>query len=49
MGYCFMGYMRGVWTGMGHDVSDIEQVWAPELFYAYFYNYAHRLRLGKLL
>jgi hypothetical protein len=30
-------------------ISDIEQVWAPQLFYTYFYNHAHRLRLEKLL
>jgi hypothetical protein len=30
-------------------ISDIEQVWAPQLFYTYFYNHAYRLRLEKLL
>ena len=30
-------------------VSDLEQVWAPHLFYTYFYNHAHRLRLEKIL
>jgi hypothetical protein len=24
------------------------QVWIPQLFYTYFYNHAHRLRLEKL-
>jgi hypothetical protein len=27
----------------------IDQVWASQLFYTYFYNHAHRLRLEKLL
>ena len=30
-------------------VSDIEQVWTPQLFYTHLYNHAHRLRLEKLL
>ena len=30
-------------------VSDLEQAWAPQLFYTYFYNHAPRLRLEKLL
>jgi hypothetical protein len=32
-------------------IIDIGQVWAPQLFYtyAYQYNHAHRLRLVKLL
>jgi hypothetical protein len=30
-------------------VSDLDKVWAPQLFYAYFYNHAHRPRREKLL
>jgi hypothetical protein len=30
-------------------ISDLDGVWAPQLFYKYFYNHAHRLRLQKLL
>ena len=30
-------------------VSDLDQAWAPQLFYTYFYNHARRLRLEKLL
>ena len=28
---------------------DLVWVWAPQLFYTYFYNHAHRLRHEKLL
>ena len=31
------------------DFSDLEQVWAPQLFYTCFYNHARHLRLEKLL
>ena len=31
------------------DISDLGLVWTPQLFYTYFYNHAHRLRLEKLL
>jgi hypothetical protein len=30
-------------------ISDLEKVWALQLFYTYFYNHAHRPRLEKLL
>jgi hypothetical protein len=30
-------------------VSDLDQVLTPQLFYTYFYNHAHRLRLEKPL
>jgi hypothetical protein len=30
-------------------VGDLDLVWAPGMFYKYFYNYALRLRLEKLL
>jgi hypothetical protein len=30
-------------------VSDLDLVSTPQLFYTYFYNHAHRLRLEKLL
>jgi hypothetical protein len=30
-------------------VSDLDLVWAPQLFYTRFYNHAHRPRLEKLL
>jgi hypothetical protein len=29
-------------------ISDIDKVCTPQLFYTYFYNHAHRLRLEKL-
>jgi hypothetical protein len=31
------------------DISGLDLVWAAQLFYTYFYNHAHRLRLEKLL
>jgi hypothetical protein len=31
------------------DASGLHQAWAPQLFYTYFYNHAHRLRLEKIL
>ena len=33
---------------MAVDISDLDQVSTPQLFYAYFYNHAHRPRLEKL-
>ena len=30
-------------------ISGLDQVSTPQLFYTYFYNHAHRLRLEKLL
>jgi hypothetical protein len=30
-------------------ISDLDLVWAPQLFYTCFYNHAHRLHLEKLL
>jgi hypothetical protein len=30
-------------------ISDLDRVSTPQLFYTYFYNHAHRLRLEKLL
>jgi hypothetical protein len=30
-------------------VSDLDGVWAPQLFYTHLYSHAHRLRLEKLL
>jgi hypothetical protein len=30
-------------------ISGLDGVWTPQLFYTYFYNHAHRLRLEKLL
>jgi hypothetical protein len=33
----------------GQDASDLDRVSTPQLFYTYFYNHAHRLRLEKLL
>jgi hypothetical protein len=33
----------------GPCISDLDQVSTPQLFYAYFYNHARRLRLEKLL
>jgi hypothetical protein len=30
-------------------VSDLDPFSTPQLFYTYFYNHAHRLRLEKLL
>jgi hypothetical protein len=31
------------------DVSDLDSFSTPQLFYTYFYNHAHRLRLEQLL
>jgi hypothetical protein len=30
-------------------VSDLDPISTPQIFYTYFYNHAHRLRLEKLL
>ena len=30
-------------------VSGLDSGWTPGVFYTYFYNHAHRLRLEKLL
>jgi hypothetical protein len=30
-------------------INDRHSSWAPGVFYTYFYNHAHRLRLEKLL
>jgi hypothetical protein len=32
-----------------YHISDLDLVWAPQLFYTYFYNHVHRLRLEKLV
>jgi hypothetical protein len=33
---------------VGH-ISPLNSSWTPGVFYTYFYNHAHRLRLEKLL
>jgi hypothetical protein len=40
---------RGAQDAAPPHVSGLHQVWAPQLFYTYFYNHAHRPRLEKLL
>ena len=34
---------------VSRDVSGLDLVWAPQLFYTHFYNHVHRLRPEKLL
>jgi hypothetical protein len=36
-------------SGPPYYISGLDGVSTPQLFYTYFYNHAHRLRLEKLL
>jgi hypothetical protein len=42
-------YPRGRTRNRGTDISHRHSSWTPGVFYTYFYNRAHRLRLEKLL
>jgi hypothetical protein len=43
------GGRRGPQRGSREDASGLDPRLTPQVFYTYFYNHAHRLRLEKLL
>jgi hypothetical protein len=50
MGVVAMNFTSGNSRYTQHKyISDLDRVSTPQLFYAYFYNHARRLRLEKLL